>query len=242
MIPLSPPILVFLLAYPNASTIDMPEGLRPLVHQFRANRLLGHWREEVEKGGSLYVEFTFTGRSLSTEVKRQGILQMLKGTDKKFLGRLRLLSEDRATIMEEFLVVDDKLYWFDPPNKSVMILPFRSARREHFLTRVWLPLLVCLLPEAIGQHVDVGITKQDGWYTYLELAPTLGSWSRVGFSRARVVAMNRPATDLPANAPRQLHWWDGSSVNAQSVDIQKWRRNDPESVKAEDFAPPNPSK
>ncbi|MER3416139.1 MAG: hypothetical protein C4297_08030 [Gemmataceae bacterium] len=201
----------------------------------RLDALLTRWERETSQLHSMLAEVVCTRKYNSFT----GQTEVLVGSARFMrpdLARIDLRSKDNPERYERYICTGTHIYRYVPEEKVIEVYPL-PARRAHQLPDDGpLPFLFGMSAETAKKRYRLRISKEDEWYTYVEVTP-LYERDMVEFTRARIVILNRPTAAIPKDMPRELYWIEPNR-NEHKYDIQRIQMN-AVAVQRTDFIKPN---
>ncbi len=201
----------------------------------RLEQLLSFWAAERDRIETLVVDYLIhIGHS---DKSFEATLKLLRAQDGTLRGRLQIRPKSERGKAEDYWLIDRTIYRADTEAKTLTRLDLKRPPEIEFFARTLHPAILVLDPRQAQAAFQFNVTKQNEHYTYIDVLPG-DDWSRE-FAYVRLVIANRHTAGVPRDMPAQFYRVDPNR-SEQRMDIVKWRRNDPRSVRPEEFDLPDP--
>jgi hypothetical protein len=213
----------------------------------RKEQLFRSWENAKADTRSLVVEFTLerTDRIRDEKHRFNGTFKLLRTKKGELLASYALTKPDSPGKPEWVgLLNGGALYSLRPDKKEAARFVPEDGDVRLWLEEKFNPFALLLDKNHARKEYRLNVTRQDEWYTYLEIKPKTpppsSGWLadlKVQFTRGRAVFMNKDSKGVPRDMPRQL-WWEDLSGNHYKFEIRRWRANPADGPKVEEFTRP----
>jgi hypothetical protein len=193
----------------------------------------------------LVVDFTLerTNRVREEKVQLTGTVKMMRTAKGELLVSYTesIVDKPGAAAKPQWvgLLVGGTLYCLDTDNKTAIRIEPANGDVRLWLEEKFNPFILLLDEQRARAKHRTRVTRQDEWYTYVDVRPPSRQLSGfcVGCERARAVFMNKDRDGVPKDMPRQL-WYQDAAGNCSTFDVRRWKGNAADGPKAEDFIKP----
>jgi hypothetical protein len=237
----------------------------------RQEQLFQSWKKAQADTRSLAVEFIAEKDDPTWPKKErwQGTVKLLRTPKGEWLASYAEADPDKPGAAAAPRVVGllnrGNLYLLHPEEKRAgRFVPTHGDVRL-LLERYFNPLALLLDEKHARSKYRLAVTRQDEWYTYLEVEPRKARrWERTfpgdfdkesqsagavtyilgsgwlfldSFDKGRAVFMNKGTPGVPKDMPRQL-WYRDMAGRAFTIDIRRWKANAADGPTPEEFTRP----
>ncbi|GBD35613.1 hypothetical protein HRbin36_00726 [bacterium HR36] len=212
----------------------------PVDWQQWLDRLLQFWQREAQRTVKLHAQFEATRKfhNFGGVVKAyQGQGKFMRLPDGTYGFLIELHEKGQADRYERYLCTGTHFYMFRPEEKTIYFHTLPPRKPGEVPDQGPMSFLFGISAEEAKKRYQMAISRQDEWYTYVEIRPHFPK-DQVDFVYARLAVLNKPTSVIPQYYPRQIYWVEPQKVEV-TWDIVRLMQNEAATqVDRRDFAAP----
>jgi hypothetical protein len=202
--------------------------------------LFRNWEREQAHIRTLAIEFELERYDplFNERVRFDGTFKLRRSPRGAVLARYEVKPIGKSGSHMVGLLRGQTAYLLLPAEKTAGKINLAGQDVIQYLGSWFNPFALLIDKKHTERELRLKISKQDEWYTYLDVERKRSGWFPVGLLRGRVVLSLRASDAVPKDMPRELWYADLGGVEYKYY-IRNWRVNAPDGPREDAFENPD---